>query len=140
MNSMTYNFELYQGNDDIYVLKFEETDNDNNKVNANLSGYSFVLTVKDSVTSPSKVQLTSEDANIKLGVLDSSGNFSASSTNPYAIQIHFPHEITEKMLQPKYVYDLFGIKSNGIRELLLKGELRVSRGVTYGGSTSTRHY
>lgn len=134
-----YNFSIYQGNDDIYVLKIEDIDEEGNSVNANLQNYNFLLTIKDNPISDKIEALTTENNYIRLGIINSNGIFQSSETNPYAIKIHFPHELTEKLYAPKYAYDLFGVKEGNIREVLLKGDINVTRSISYGKSNA-RHY
>ena len=135
----TYNFSVYQGNDDVYILKIENIDEEGNSVNSNLENYSFLLTIKDNPISDKIEALTTENGYIELGIINSNKMFQLSETNPYAIKIHFPHELTEKLYASKYVYDLFGIRADNTREVLLKGDILVTRSITYGKNCS-RHY
>lgn len=126
------NLELYQGNDDIYVLKFEDVDNEGNRIQSDLTDYSFNMVVKTEITGKALAELNTDNECIRLGVLNKEGNFTDSENKPYAIRLQFPHEFTEKLTSPKYVYDLFGIRKDGTREVLMKGFLEVSRSVSYG--------
>lgn len=132
------NLELYQGNDDIFVLNVEDVDNEGNKTPSNLSGYTFILKVRESPSKPVVLELSSENGYISCGTIDINGNFTEASNGvvPYAIQLHFPHEGTEKLIASRYEYDLFGINLDGIREVLLKGELKVVRSIVYGKNYS----
>ena len=135
----TYNFNVYQGNDDIYILKIEEVNEDGTSINANLYNYKFLLTIKDNPISDKIKALTTENGYIELGIIDTNGIFQHILEGAYAVKIHFPHELTEKLYAPKYAYDLFGIKEGDIREVLLKGDINVTRSISYEKSNA-RHY
>ena len=139
MEIATYNFEVYQGNDDVYVLNVEEINNAGNTNTANLSGYEFLLTIKDNPIADLISSLNTENGYIEVGTINNAGNFVPTNTNPYAIKIHFPHNLTEKLYAPKYAYDLFGIKTGDTREVLLKGDILVTRSISYG-KNNARHY
>ena len=132
MKTAVCNLELYQGNDDIYVLKFEDVDNEGNKSNSDLTGYYFFMAVKANIGEKALAELSTGNGCIRHGILDEDGNFEDSNDKPYAIRLQFPHEFTETLTFPKYMYDLFGIKSDGTREVLMKGSLDVARSISYG--------
>lgn len=132
MKTAVCNLELYQGNDDIYVLKFEDVDNDGNKTQSDLTGYYFFMAVKAEITGDALAELSTGNGCIRSGILNEEGSFEDSEVKPYVIRLQFPHEFTETLQFPKYVYDLFGIKKDGTREVLMKGSLDVSRSVSYG--------
>lgn len=134
MKTAVCNLELYQGNDDIYVLKFEDVDNDGNKTQSDLTGYYFFMAVKAEITGDTLAELSTGNGCIRLGILNEEGSFEDSEVKPYAIRLQFPHEFTETLKFPKYVYDLFGIKKDGTREVLMKGSIAVSRSVSYGNT------
>ena len=140
MKTPQCNLELYQGNDDIFVLRIEEVDNEGNHVPADLSCYWFILRVSENSLKDPVMELTPDNKCISCGVIED-GNFREAKIKetPYALQLHFPHADTEKLHAPKYEYDLFGIKPDGIREVLLRGEIKVVRSITYG-KNHTRHY
>lgn len=139
MEIATYNFEVYQGNDDVYVLNIEEVDNEGNTTSANLTGYEFLLSIKDNPIAELIDALDTDNGYIEAGTINSSGEFVQTDANPYAIKIHFPHELTERLYAPRYAYDLFGIRSNDTREVLLKGDILVTRSISYG-KNHPRHY
>ena len=141
MKTPQCNLDLYQGNDDIFVLRIEEVDNEGNRTMADLSGYWFILRVRENPLSPVLMELSVDNRCISYGVIDEDGNFREAKIGekPYALQLHFPHADTEKLHAPKYEYDLFGVKPDGIREVLLRGDIKVVRSITYG-KNCTRHY
>ena len=141
MKTPQCNLELYQGNDDIFVLRIEEVDNEGNRTPADLSGYWFVLKVKENSLKPAVMELTPDNRCIRLGVIDDEGNFREAKVKeiPHALQLHFPHADTEQLYAPKYEYDLFGVKPDGVREVLLRGEIKVIRSITYGKNCSQCH-
>ena len=53
------------------------------------------MTIKSSYNDGIIDQLTIENNRIKLGILNSSNEFEESTSNPYAIEIYFPHSITK---------------------------------------------
>ena len=138
MKTPQCNLELYQGNDDIFVLRIEEVDNEGNRTPVDLSNYWFILRVRESPLKPVVMELTPDNRCITSGIIDENGNFREvkPKEKPYTIQLHFPHDDTEKLTAPKYEYDLFGIKPDGVREVLLRGELKVVRSITYGKNCS----
>lgn len=139
MNIAIYNFDIYQGNDDVYILKIEEIKENDVSSNFNLTDYQFVLTIKDNAISDSISTLSTDNGNIKLGVFDDNNTFIESDDTPYLIKIYFPHSLTEKLYAPKYKYDLFGFKPDGSREVFLRGDINVTRSILYG-KNSLRHY
>ena len=141
MKTPQCNLELYQGNDDIFVLKIEEVDNEGNRTPADLSNYWFILRVRESPLKPVVMELTPDNRCIRLGIIDNEGNFREARVKetPHALQLHFPHDDTEKLTAPKYEYDLFGVKPDGVREVLLRGEIKVVRSITYGKNCSQCH-
>ena len=139
MNIAIYNFDIYQGNDDVYILKIEEIKENDISSNFNLTDYQFILTIKDNAISDPISTLSTDNGNIKLGVFDDNNVFTESDNTPYLIKIYFPHLLTEKLYAPKYKYDLFGFKPDGSREVFLRGDINVTRSILYGKS-SLRHY
>ena len=139
MNIAIYNFDIYQGNDDIYILKIEEIKENDISSNFNLTDYSFVLTIKDNTISDLIGTLSTDNGNIELGVFNNNNVFVKSTSNPYLIKICFHHSLTEKLYAPKYKYDLFGFKPDGNREVFLRGDINVTRSILYG-KNSLRHY
>jgi len=139
MDIAIYNFDIYQGNDDVYILKIEEIKENDVSSNFNLTNYQFVLTIKDNAISDPISTLSTDNGNIKLGVFDDNNVFTESDNTPYLIKIYFPHLLTEKLYAPKYKYDLFGFKPDGSREVFLRGDINVTRSILYGKS-SLRHY
>ena len=134
-----YNFEVYQGNDEIFILKFDEVDSEGNLSSADLTGCEFVIAVKSDLLGDILFELDTDNGYIASGIVDFKGDFEPSEVKPYALRVHFPHEYTERMSAPKYMYDLFSIHEDGMREVLLRGEVRVARSVAYG-RTHSRHY
>lgn len=135
----SFNLQIYQGNDDLYVITVELSDKDGNRYYADLTDNYFKLNIREVNAFRNLAELTTENNCITAGILDSNNNFKKSNDKPYAILIHFTHELTEGLHFPKYLYDLFAIRPDGIHEVILKGELRVLRGVAYGQNSARRY-
>ena len=88
------------------------------------------MTIKSSYNNDIIDQLTNENGRIKLGIINSSNEFEESTNNPYAIEVHFPHDITKNFNIPNMVYDIFRIINNNY-ELLLHGQINIIQGTNY---------
>ena len=128
MEYALYNFKIYQGVDKyipfvFYSLNGEEKEYDN------FTGSNIVMTIKSSFNNDIIDQLTIDSGRIKLGIINSSNEFEESTNNPYAIEVHFPHDITKKFNIPNMMYDLFRVSNNNNYELLLHGNINIIQGV-----------
>lgn len=126
----TYNFQIYQGADEQFPFAFY-TDNNGNETSVNLSSCSFIMTLRQSFNKPIVDILTSDNGRIDIGTV-TDDEFIITETNPNAIRLNFPHDVTTSFVFPSAVYDLFKIAKNGTRELLLQGTVTVNKSVCYG--------
>ena len=129
MEYALYNFKIYQGVDKYIPFIFYSLDNDQ-KIYDNFTGSNVVMTIKSSYNDDIIDQLTIENNRIKLGIINSSNEFEESNNLPYALELHFPHEITKELNIPLLIYDLFRITDNN-HEVLLHGNIEIIKSVSY---------
>ena len=130
MKQPSYNFSIYQGADEVFPLAFY-TGEGNNETPVDLSGCSFIMTLRQAFNKPIVDILTTENERILVGVIDD-GEFVESNVSPNAITVNFPHEVTTQFVFPSAVYDLFKINPDESRELLLQGTISIDKSVCYG--------
>lgn len=130
MKQPTYDLDIYQGADDVYVFSFNSLDAEDNKIPINVSNDDFILTIKKSILDNPVTVLSTEKGNIKLGYV-ADGSFIENVENASSIQVTFPHILTEQLTAPSYLYDVFRITTDGNREIMFKGNIKVTKSVSY---------
>lgn len=131
MKQPLYNFSIYQGADESFPFSFY-TGEEDAETPVDLTGCTFVMTLRQSHNKPIVDSLTSENKRINVGIINSDGAFESTEVAPNTICIEFPHDVTTNFVFPSAVYDLFKIAEDGTRELLIQGTITVERSVSYG--------
>ena len=125
----TYNFELYQGADEIYPVAFYNTDKNSKTPMEFTDACEYKMTVEDAA-GVFYDELSYSNGRIKLGVVEDS-EFIETIEGANALLLLFPHEVTEKFTLPALVYDLFQIMPDDTRNILLHGKIVMRKSVTY---------
>ena len=127
MKHPLYNFSIYQGADEIIPFSFY-TGTLDNKIPKDLSGCTFIMTLKQAHNKPVVDVLTSENNRIELS--KSTGDDGVEYFN--TLHLKFPNTVTTSFIFPSVIYDLFKIDVNGAREVLLQGTIEIEKSVSYG--------
>lgn len=127
MKHPLYNFSIYQGADEVVPFSFY-TGSVDNKIPKDLSGCTFIMTLKQSHSKPVVDILTSENNRIELGKTTGNDNKDCYNT----LYLKFPNEVTTSFIFPSAIYDLFKIAADGTREILLQGTIEIEKSVSYG--------
>lgn len=136
-----YNFTIYQGETSTPILQFFSEDSEGNKTPIMYdSTNDFVMTLKsglsenmaDKLANHISMDLPVVSSRIIIGNVRESDNEFVPASKGNAIELIFPHEVTEQFKQPSYEYDLFMIIDNKEYKLLSYGTINVIKSVTYG--------
>ena len=127
MKHPLYNFSIYQGADEIIPFSFY-TGTLDDKTPKDLSGCTFIMTLKQAHNKPVVDVLTSENNRIELS--KSTGDDGVEYSN--TLYLKFPNTVTTSFIFPSAIYDLFKIDVNGAREVLLQGTIEIEKSVSYG--------
>ena len=101
---------------------------------ADITGRRFLMTVRSEPDGEVLTRLSTDDGSIVLGKMVER-EFVETSEEATTILIQFTHEITEKLIGSKMVYDLFVIGGEGgdeLRQCLMAGEIKALASVCYG--------
>lgn len=101
---------------------------------ADITGRRFLMTVRSEPEGEVLTRLSTDDGSIVLGKMVEQ-EFVETSEGATTILIQFTHEITEKLIGSKMVYDLFVIGGEGgdeLRQCLMAGEIKAMASVCYG--------
>ena len=101
---------------------------------ADITGRRFLMTVRSEPDGEVLTRLSTDDGSIVLGKMVEQ-EFVETSEGATTILIQFTHEITEKLIGSKMVYDLFVIGGEGgdeLRQCLMAGEVKAMASVCYG--------
>ena len=101
---------------------------------ADITGRRFLMTVRSEPEGEVLTRLSTDDGSIVLGKMVER-EFVETSEGATTILIQFTHEITEKLIGSKMVYDLFVIGGEGgdeLRQCLMAGEIKALASVCYG--------
>ena len=101
---------------------------------ADITGRRFLMTVRSEPDGEVLTRLSTDDGSIVLGKMVER-EFVETSEGATTILIQFTHEITEKLIGSKMVYDLFVIGGEGgdeLRQCLMAGEIKALASVCYG--------
>ena len=101
---------------------------------ADITGRRFLMTVLSEPEGEVLTRLSTDDGSIVLGKMVEQ-EFVETSEGATTILIQFTHEITEKLIGSKMVYDLFVIGGEGgdeLRQCLMAGEVKAMASVCYG--------
>ena len=101
---------------------------------ADITGRRFLMTVRSEPEGEVLTRLSTDDGSIVLGKMVEQ-EFVETSEGATTILIQFAHEITEKLIGSKMVYDLFVIGGEGgdeLRQCLMAGEVKAMASVCYG--------
>ena len=101
---------------------------------ADITGRRFLMTVRSEPDGEVLTRLSTDDGSIVLGKMVER-EFVETSEAATTILIQFTHEITEKLIGSKMVYDLFVIGGEGgdeLRQCLMAGEVKAMASVCYG--------
>lgn len=127
MKHPLYNFSIYQGADEIIPFSFY-TGTLDDKTPKDLSGCTFIMTLKQAHNKPVVDVLTSENNRIELS--KSVGDDGEEYFN--TLYLKFPNTVTTSFIFPSVIYDLFKIDVTGAREVLLQGTIEIEKSVSYG--------
>lgn len=127
MKHPLYNFSIYQGTDEIIPFSFY-TGTLDDKTPKDLSGCTFIMTLKQAHNKPVVDVLTSENNRIELSKSVGDDGVEYSNT----LYLKFPNTVTTSFIFPSAIYDLFKIDVNGAREVLLQGTIEIEKSVSYG--------
>ena len=101
---------------------------------ADITGRRFLMTVRSEPDGEVLTRLSTDDGSIVVGKMVER-EFVETSEGATTILIQFTHEITEKLIGSKMVYDLFVIGGEGgdeLRQCLMAGEIKALASVCYG--------
>ena len=101
---------------------------------ADITGRRFLMTVRSEPDGEVLTRLSTDDGSIVVGKMVER-EFVETSEEATTILIQFTHEITEKLIGSKMVYDLFVIGGEGgdeLRQCLMAGEIKALASVCYG--------
>ena len=101
---------------------------------ADITGRRFLMAVRSEPKGEVLVRLSSDDGGIALGKMVNR-EFVETSEEVTTILIQFTHDITEKLIAKKMVYDLFMISGDGpdeFRQCLMAGEVKAMASACYG--------
>lgn len=101
---------------------------------ADITGRRFLMTVRSEPEGEVLTRLSTDDGTIVHGKMVEQ-EFVETSEGATTILIQFTHEITEKLIGSKMVYDLFVIGGEGgdeLRQCLMAGEVKAMASVCYG--------
>ena len=101
---------------------------------ADITGRRFLMTVRSELEGEVLTRLSTDDGSIVLGKMVDQ-EFVETSEGATTILIQFTHEITEKLIGSKMVYDLFVIGGEGgdeLRQCIMAGEVKAMASVCYG--------
>jgi hypothetical protein len=127
MKHPLYNFSIYQGADEVVPFSFY-TGSVDDKTPKDLSGCTFIMTLKQGHNKPVVDVLTSENNRIELSKTVGDDNTDCYNT----LHLKFPNEVTTSFIFPSAIYDLFKIAADGTREILLQGTIEIEKSVSYG--------
>ena len=127
MKHPLYNFSIYQGADEVVPFSFY-TGSIDDKTPKDLSGCTFIMTLKQNHNKPIVDVLTSENNRIELDKTMGDDNKEYYNT----LYLKFPNEVTTSFIFPSAIYDLFKIAADGTREILLQGTIEIEKSVSYG--------
>lgn len=103
---------------------------------ADITDRRFLLTVRSEPEGEMLARLSTEDGGIVLGkMVDRDFVAVNGEDEATAFLIQFTHDITEKLIGRKMVYDLFVISGEGadeIRQCLMAGEVKAMGSASYG--------
>lgn len=125
----TYNFELYQGADEIFPVSFFSTEGSEKTAIVLDDTSEYIMTIQDDAGIIHDT-LTYSDKRIQLGIM-SNNEFVEETENANTLLLTFPHQITEKLILPRYKYDLFQVHLDNTRSILLHGKIIMYKSVSY---------
>ena len=103
---------------------------------ADITDRRFLLTVRSEPEGEVLARLSTDDGGIVLGkMVDQDFVPVDEGEAATTFLIDFPHEVTEKLVGRKMVYDLFVISGEGpdeIRQCLMAGEMKAMASACYG--------
>ena len=99
-----------------------------------ITGRRFLMAVRSEPEGEVLARLSTDDGSIVLGKMVER-EFVETSEEATTILIQFTHDITEKLIGKKMVYDLFVISGDGpdeLRQCLMAGEVKAMASSCYG--------
>lgn len=137
MGYAQYNFDLFQGDTAKPIFSFysitKDEDGKEIKTPVEVTGCSFLMTLKSKHDSIKADELSTENGRIQLGNSVEGGDFvpvENKNDASNAIRLIFNHKNTTQYTNPNYLYELFRIKDDEY-ELIMHGVINVTRSITY---------
>lgn len=132
-----YKFDLVSGEDrSIPITFYYKNPQDRKREPVILTGLDFLLVARDWQSGEELARLSTNDGGIQVGYLEEFDFVEAEGDEDVTtLLVNFSHDVTEKFICPRVVFDLFVISRSGeeeTRQCVLFGEITMQRGHCYG--------